>query len=141
MSKQVRTSVPTSAGFAFLELLLVLAMIGLISAISLPALARARVSANEASAIANLQGIIKAQIAYQTAVPNSCGSLGDLIAKGLLPDALADGELSGYSFSLSDISPNCQIMALPVEPGISGSQIFIGDTQNGIQGDNQAESS
>jgi len=133
MNNDSKTDAPANAGFSFLELLLVTAVIGLISAISIPALAKARASANEASAIANLNGILKAQISYQSSGAGGCGSLADLIDKGILPDALEDGELSGYSFSLTGNGPICEIVATPIEPGISGSQSFVADTKSGIR--------
>ena len=135
MNNDSKTDAPANAGFSFLELLLVTAVIGLISAISIPALAKARASANEASAIANLHGILKAQISYQSAGTGGCGSLADLIDKGMLPDALEDGELSGYSFSISSQGPICEIVAEPIEPGVSGSQSFRANTLRGIQHD------
>jgi type IV pilus assembly protein PilA len=57
-------------GFTLVELLMVIAMIGILSAIAAPALLRARQSGNEASAISSLRTIVSAQYMYGA----SCGS-------------------------------------------------------------------
>ena len=57
-------------GFSLIELLVVVAIILIIAAIAIPNLLQARVSANEASAVASLRTINIAQITYNSNFPN-----------------------------------------------------------------------
>src|SRR4051812_12906962 len=56
-------------GFSLIELLIVVAIILIIAAIAIPNLLRARISANESSAVGNLRTINTAEVAYQTSFP------------------------------------------------------------------------
>jgi prepilin-type N-terminal cleavage/methylation domain-containing protein len=57
-------------GFSLIELLIVVAIILIIAAIAIPSLLRARINANEASAVSSLRTINTSQVAYQTAYPS-----------------------------------------------------------------------
>src|SRR5262249_46635034 len=56
-------------GFSLIELLIVVAIILIIAAIAIPNLLRARISANEASAVSTVKTINTAQISYQSTFP------------------------------------------------------------------------
>jgi type IV pilus assembly protein PilA len=53
-------------GFSLIELLIVVAIILIIAAIAIPNLIRARISANQSSAVASIRSISTAQIQYQS---------------------------------------------------------------------------
>src|ERR1700752_3180413 len=56
-------------GFSLIELLIVVAIILVIAAIAIPSLLRARISANEASAVSSLRALNTAQITYDSSYP------------------------------------------------------------------------
>jgi prepilin-type N-terminal cleavage/methylation domain-containing protein len=56
-------------GFSLIELLIVVAIILIIAAIAIPNLLRARMAANESSAVASVRTITTSEIMYQSAYP------------------------------------------------------------------------
>lgn len=102
----------TSPGFGIVELMLVVAIIGIVASMATPALLRARSSANEASAIASIRAITSAQRAYAVTCGDglyapslaALGTAADGARTGFLSPDLARPEpvsKSGYQFSLT----------------------------------------
>jgi type IV pilus assembly protein PilA len=106
-------------GFSLIELLIVVAIILIIAAIAIPNLLRARMAANESSAVASVRTVTTAEITYQTGYPttgyapalvNLGGALGAACVPSAATSCLLDSVLanngnpansgkSGYRFT------------------------------------------
>ena len=127
-------------GFSLIELLIVVAIILIIAAIAIPNLLRARIAANESSAVASIRTLNTGQISYYSAYPTVgfAGTLGALAGTACAPPTsagaclidtqLASGSKSGYSFALSGVSgtpaSTYQTIATPLAVNQSGTRYF-----------------
>src|SRR5678815_692632 len=106
----------SDGGFTLIELLIAVAIIGIVASIAVIALARARQSGNEASALGSMRAVISGQAAYAS----SCGGGGyaqsnaDLgkeptgspafISPDLEKADLATNAKTGYIVDINDLS-------------------------------------
>jgi type IV pilus assembly protein PilA len=136
-------------GFSLIELLIVVAIILIIAAIAIPNLLRARMQANEASAVSSIHAINTSEISYSTLFPTvgfapSLLALGDggtspcpgtAAASCFIDSSLGSGTKSGYNFVYtqdSSMTPSLHysVTANPVSLGISGQRGFYSSDSN-----------
>jgi type IV pilus assembly protein PilA len=98
-------------GFSLIELLIVVAIILIIAAIAIPNLLRARMAANESSAVASIRTINTANVTYNSTYPtvgfsSALANLGGAApctpastTACLIDSVLSGGTKSGYTFA------------------------------------------
>ncbi|HUJ95066.1 MAG TPA: prepilin-type N-terminal cleavage/methylation domain-containing protein [Terriglobales bacterium] len=94
----------TQKGFSLIELLIVVAIILIIAAIAIPNLLRARIAADESSAVASMRSINTAQMSYQTAYPTigfagALSSLGPATSTGCAAPTSTNACILDYSLA------------------------------------------
>jgi type IV pilus assembly protein PilA len=133
-------------GFSLIELLIVVAIILIIAAIAIPNLLKARISANESSAVGSVRTLTTANVQYAAQCPLNgfpAGlvaigpGVGDCTAAGIIDAVLVTGTKSGYTMTdvggtpVGGINTTYLITATPLTVGTTGQRMFC-SIQDGV---------
>jgi type IV pilus assembly protein PilA len=114
-------------GFSLIELLIVVAIIGIIAAIAIPNLLASRRAANEGSAQQSLRTLSSAEATYYSTDGNgNYGSMTQLMNAFLIDSVLGGKAKSGYNFEISGPSTTSYV-------GAAAPQTYSGVTATGTR--------
>jgi type IV pilus assembly protein PilA len=152
---KVRTTIQAAArarGFTVIEMMVVVMVVLALVAIAVPWMLRARMRANEASAVASMRAIRVAEDMYRASFPevgytgnltdlgshgSTCESTGKTNACLITDSQLASGMKAGYTFEvLADGNTPARgytLTATPLSMGNTGRCVFVADETGAIQ--------
>jgi len=109
----------------------------ILAAIAIPNVLRARMAANEASAVSSLRTILTAEMSYSESHPESgyACSLSALAETQMIGSTLASGQKSGYRFEIvgceveaqGGANKKYQVVAYPITANQTGDRAFCSD--------------
>ena len=135
MNKFVVRYIKANKGFSLIELMIVVLVIGIIAALSMPNLAKSKMAAHESSAISGMRSLVTAQITYATrsGPGDFAPDLATLQSANLIDSVMGSGTAEAYSYSLSGSGVQYTIDARPLIYGSSGIRSFFTDESGAVR--------
>jgi type IV pilus assembly protein PilA len=134
-------------GFTLIELLIVVTIILIIAAFTIPRLTKSTIPAHEASALASIRAVNEAEMIYASSHPD-LGFTADLAmlggttqsgGEGTIDNVLASGRKSGYTFTytagekVNGAIRSYTITAVPDQVGTTGQRRFFSDESGEVR--------
>jgi prepilin-type N-terminal cleavage/methylation domain-containing protein len=135
MNKFVVRYIKENKGFSLIELMIVVLVIGIIAALSMPNLSKSKMAAHESSAISGMRTLVTAQITYATRSGSGdfAPDLATLQSANLIDSVMGSGTAEAYSYSISGSGVQYTIDARPLIYGSSGIRSFFTDESGAIR--------
>jgi type IV pilus assembly protein PilA len=128
-------------GFTLIELLIVVTIILIIAAFTIPKITKAKIPANETSAVASIRAINEAEMIYSSSHPDvgftpDLAMLGGTAQSGgeqTIDNNLASGRKTGYTFTytpgekVNNAIRSYTVTAVPDQVGTTGERRFFSD--------------
>ncbi|MCH8320549.1 MAG: type II secretion system protein [Acidobacteria bacterium] len=135
MNKDLVRYMKENKGFSLIELMIVVLVIGIIAALSMPNLVKSKMAAHESSAISAVRTLVTAQITFaaRSGSGNFAADLTELEAANLIDSVMGSGTAEAYSFSVSGSGVQYTIDARPLVYGSSGIRSFFTDESGAIR--------
>jgi prepilin-type N-terminal cleavage/methylation domain-containing protein len=120
-------------GFSLIELLIVVAIIGIVSSIAVPHFLNSRQAAHNASAFSSLRRIHTAEISYRMRNPQY-GDLAALSAANVLDDPLlGSGTRSNYTFVINATTLSADFYEVTASPSVAPWRYYYLDVSGVIR--------
>ncbi|MFQ5741021.1 MAG: type IV pilin protein [Acidobacteriota bacterium] len=116
-----------SRGFSFIELLMVVSVISILAAMSVPHLQKMKMGSQERVALATIRTFFKGEAMY-LAQFQTFGDFDGLISNEFIDNSFASGSKAGYSYAVQNPSQtHFEVIAVPLTFGVSGEKSFYID--------------
>jgi len=124
-------------GFTLVEIMIVVAIIVLLAAIAIPNLLRARLSANEATAIAAMRTLSTAAESFRAgqsppAYPGALSCLSNTTPP-YIDSVLGGGNKSGYNYTYTGSGTSYTVVAVPLSENVTGVRSFFVDSSGVVR--------
>src|SRR5262245_14535448 len=102
-------------GFSLVEMLIVVAIIGILASVAIPLLRKANNGADSGSAVATVRSLVTAERLYQLK-HNAYSDLTGLVPEGTLDTTVGSGTKSSYAFTITVLGASNDQFSVNADP-------------------------